>query len=129
MAAGYYSRYLQNIHGTCSEDLSPATAEEVNGTPAAYTVSAPPYSSSVNCLVEGCPGRAKNKGHFHRQFMFKHPEENTVILEEGILSHCKLCDMFVSNYALIGGHRETVLCKQGEELKNNRTTKEDSQRA
>ena len=38
---------------------------------------------SVECLVEGCPARAKNPGGLREHFMFRHWKLEVTILHEG----------------------------------------------
>jgi hypothetical protein len=112
MAYGYLSCHLRNIHGTCPLDVSPVTRGGL-GTPADYEVSFPPYCKLLECPIDGCPGRADNRGHLCRYFMFKHSKDSLIIIEEGQLPRCELCDMFLSQIALQGGHHNSDVCKQG----------------
>jgi hypothetical protein len=94
-----------------------------------YLVSLPPYLNTVNCPVEGCTERACDRVHLYHHFMWTHPLGNLVILEEGPLSRCEACDMFVTHYTLQNGHRNSELCGRGAEAKKKRAINEKLRRA
>jgi hypothetical protein len=52
--------------------------------------------------------------------MFKHPDDEIVILEEGLLPRCEQCDMFVPSGAPGVRHKQTRLCSQDTDLKHKR---------
>jgi hypothetical protein len=75
MAARYLHIHLRQVHGMQAPPIkSPENLTSV-GNPAScfYSVSSSPYIKSVECPTNGCPGRACNRGHLRRHFMFKHP--------------------------------------------------------
>jgi hypothetical protein len=57
------------------------------------------------------------------------PPHNIVILEEGPLPRCEVCDIFVSHLALQNKHCDYEMCGREAELKKKRAIKEDSRRA
>jgi hypothetical protein len=59
--------------------------------------------------------------------MFKHPQDDIVILEEGYIPQCKKCDMFVPKTAT--KHTHSRLCKQGAELKHKQYVTVEARRA
>jgi hypothetical protein len=50
-------------------------------------------------------------------------------MEEGPLSRCKLFDMFTPTNMLAGGHRSTLCCSQGQDLKRKRAAQRESRKA
>jgi hypothetical protein len=57
--------------------------------------------------------------------MFRHPQDSIVIEEEGPLSRCVMCDMFVTPRAIKQGHHGTAICLQGKELKRKRAVAQE----
>ena len=73
-------------------------------------------NTSTDCPVKDCPGRATTRHNMRRHFAEFHPNVSVNIEEEGQLSRCPRCKMFVSNTIT---HGNTKLCKilQGKRLK------------
>lgn len=55
-----------------------------------------------------CPGSATTRHNMRRHFAEFHPNAKLKIEEEGPLTRCPLCKMFVSNPTT---HKTTTLCK------------------
>lgn len=79
--------------------------------------------------MDGCSGKAKDWGSLRRHFHHRHVRDTLVILEEGRLPRCELCDMFVSHQAIRQGHQRTKACKTGAARKRQRHAAEDARRA
>jgi hypothetical protein len=92
-------------------------------------VSFPSRTPSVPCPVPGCPGRADNRGNLRRNLMYKHPQDRITIMEEGPLPRCELCDMFLPTNTLAGGHRSTLCCRRGQQLKRKRAAQVELRKA
>jgi hypothetical protein len=65
MAAVYLHTHMRQVHGRQAPSMeSPENLTSI-GNPAScfYSVTPPPYIKSVEYPVDGCPGRACNRGH------------------------------------------------------------------
>jgi hypothetical protein len=117
LSIGYIKRHLRDVHGSSALWVATPLTEVCHRTQADHSVSSPPYCKSVECPVEGCPYRTCSREHICLHFMWKHPLNTIVILDEGPLSRCEACNMFVTHYALKNGHRNSEQCVRGAEAK------------
>jgi hypothetical protein len=75
------------------------------------------------------PGKSGQPWEYPSAFMYKHPQDHITIKEEGTLPRCELCDMFIPTKTLAGGHRSTLCCHQGQELKRKQAAQMKSRKA
>jgi hypothetical protein len=97
--------------------------------PLKYQVSFPLYCQSITCPMEGCTGKASTREHLRCHFMYKHLEDDIVIMEEGALPRCWDCGMFTSYSSLAYPHKKSWQCKRGKELKYKRSITSEAHRA
>ena len=119
ISTGALRTHLLSQHGQVDSTMDPLGGIQHPMT--AYRVSVP-TGISVDCPVEGCPGRATNRANLRAHFAFRHPTDVITIVEEGSVPHprCDLCDMFVPWEALNKGHQTTATCRRGAERKRAR---------
>ena len=79
-------------------------------------------ATSIDCPVEGFPGRATSLTNICMNFMHRHMEETIVVLKEGPAPHlhCEKCGMFIPQEAMSDGHLGTAMRKMGTEKKRCR---------
>jgi hypothetical protein len=112
LAASSLDSHYRTTHGTVPQgDVGRADAP--GRQPAEYRVSFAKILTRVACPVAGCSGNASSWTNLRRHFMYGHPCDVIVILEEGHLPRCKLCGMHVPLAVLAGGHRNSAFCREG----------------
>jgi hypothetical protein len=130
LSSGSLQQHMRTQHGLDGyihqDEAFPAL-----GPPARYCISFPSYADSINCPVDGCPGRATNRNNLRRHFMHRHVRDELVILEEGtaLLPRCELCDMFVTYKSLNQSHQQSAYCREGAARKRQRHAREDARLA
>jgi hypothetical protein len=82
-------------------------------------------STSIDCPVEGCPGKATSKTNLPAHFIYCHAAHDTiVILDKGSCPHprCHSSDMFVPRPGVYTIHVRTpaAICRNGVDCKRQR---------
>jgi hypothetical protein len=110
LAQSSLSNHLIRQHGTHLRVLELSNNITDKGPPRLYQVSFPEHCRVKLYPSEDCSGKATPRANLRRHFMFKHPQDDIIILEEGFIPRCKKCDMFVPKTAK--KHTRPRLCKQ-----------------
>jgi hypothetical protein len=90
-----------------------------------YTVSMICHDDLAQCPVPGCETIIKSRLGMRRHFMHRHFQDTIIIQEEGQLSRCNFCGMFITPLQRAGRHTESVLCRRG--AKRNKQRMQDLQ--
>jgi hypothetical protein len=109
VASASLGKHLLQQHGTQLRPMELAKSKQGSREKQNYQIGVPLYCQSIVCPVLDCPGTTTCRLNLRRHFMFKHPDDEIVILEEGILPRCDQCDMFVPSGAL-GAHINEHMC-------------------
>jgi hypothetical protein len=129
LAQSSLQHHLRVQHGqTTPVGHEPAPAV---GLPAEYLVSFPKTVTSIDCPIEGCPGKATSRANLRAHFMHRHVKDTLIILDEGSFPHprCEYCDMFVPRPAVYTTHPNTAMCKNGADRKRQRLAVAESRQA
>ena len=128
MAHGSLPQHLLTQHGMIEDPTNWLDAP--GRQPAAYRVSHP-TGSRRKCPVDGCPGVSNSRDALRRHFLYRHPQDSLVILEEGShpLPRCELCGMHVPYSALNGRHRHSRTCREGVDRRRQRNAMMEAKRA
>ena len=91
------------------------------GEPQTYWIEFPKGGTKA-CPVEGCPGMAGTRTAMWVHLWRHHVRDIVIILGEGNLPHPRFpqCDMFVPWQTLNGRHKNTEMCRSGEDKKRQR---------
>eukprot|EP00978_Attheya_sp_CCMP212_P011354 scaffold28024_cov58-Attheya_sp.AAC.2 len=85
LAQSSLQHHLRVQHGqTTPVGREPAPAV---GLSAEYLVSSPKMVNSIDCPIEGCPGKATSKANPRAHFMHRHVKDTLIILDEGTFPH------------------------------------------
>jgi hypothetical protein len=129
LAQSSLAHHMRVQHGqTSGSGFDP---QEVIGDPAEYRVSFPKTATSIDCPVEGCPGKATSRTKLRSHFMYRHARDIIVILDEGSHPHprCHSCDMFVPRPGVYTTHPRTAMCRNGADRKRQRLALERARSA
>jgi hypothetical protein len=130
LAAGSLAHHVRTQHGLLPE-ADAGRIDAPGRQPAEYRMSFPRTTRKALCPVDGCPGNATTHANLRRHFMYRHPKDTLVVLEEGLvpLPRCELCGMHVTPATLSSSHRQMTLCREGADRARQRSALEDARRA
>ena len=129
LAAGSLCAHMLKQHGLVGDTEQDLGSNDDD--PEMFKVDFSPFVPSVQCPVNGCPGRCVSKNGLRQHFMRRHVQHTIIISQEGAWAHprCEKCDMFVSQFALGQGHQNTAMCRDGAARKRQRLAVETARRA
>jgi hypothetical protein len=110
------ARHLSTAHQSMCKPIQEIPPRLFDDPQKTYVLEVPNDGSTINCPIENCPGHATTRHNMRRHFAELHPIVNIVIKEEGPLTRCLQCKMFVSNATT---HGKTKLCKGLQERRSN----------
>jgi hypothetical protein len=128
LAYGSLSNHLLRLHGKQLRIMELSNSPHISP-PLKYQVSFPLYCQSIACPVEGCTGKASTRANLWSHFMYKHLEDDIVMMEEGALPICLYCGMITSYSSLASRHKNVWQYKQGKEIKHKCSITLEAQRA
>ena len=68
------------------------------------------------CPVDGCTGGGKDRSTSYRHFCYRHPNDDIIIQEDGILDKCSECGMRCLN---LQRHRGSQTCKKAAQRRHH----------
>ena len=120
-------RHMQTQHPkNTSEETSKYECQPTNTIGKTYHVRSFVRGKDNPCPVPGCTGGGKDKHGMYQHFCFRHPKDDIVIQEDGVLPKCELCGMRTSN---LEKHRNTPTCKKAQTRRTNEVKQEQQAKA
>ena len=84
--------------------------------PRVFTMSSFTKGRHNACPVPQCPGGGRDKFGVYRHYAFRHPNDEIIIAEDGILPKCDQCGMQTIDIAT---HYNSTTCKKGMRQREN----------
>jgi hypothetical protein len=107
-------RHMANTHQQYAQNDQTVARRLFDSRTAPYHISVPlGRTIKVECPVEMCRGTANNAFDMRKHFLKRHPKEMIIVEEEGRLTQCRLCGMFVAAHTL-ANHGNTKLCRENQ---------------
>ena len=72
-------------------------------------------TTSINCLVKGCPGRETIHTNLQLHYIHRHLEDTIVVLNKGPFPHslCNQCNILLTQKIMLARHLGTKILKRG----------------